>query len=51
MLRDYNPLMFSHTEPTLVTDPAIVDVLEELAVASRSFIAPSLAPRGPTLKT
>jgi hypothetical protein len=42
MLRDYNPLMFSHTEPTLVTDPAIVDVLEELRRREPIFHRPEL---------
>jgi hypothetical protein len=42
MLRDYKPLMFSHTEPTLVTDPAIVDVLEELRRREPIFHRPEL---------
>ena len=40
MLRDYNPFMFPQAEPTLVTDPALLGVLEALRAREPIFHRP-----------
>src|SRR5271166_5915091 len=40
--RAYNPLMFADTEPTLITDPAVMGVLEELRRLEPIFHRPEL---------
>ena len=40
--RFYNHVMFPYTEPTLITDPALLDVLEELQAREPIFHRPEL---------